>query len=142
MKKTNLLPLFSWDDFIVLFSEDVQHKLRERATQADTRAMLAVKDGKNVVCAVLNRDFELDDLIRPGVMGIWIRNAVKDRSSKTAQALALVRGGMSAWQAAKAIGITYSGVHAAIRRQEGKQICPACKQPLRTHVPTPDESIS
>lgn len=51
--------------------------------------------------------------------------------SKTMQAVALVEAGMSAYAAAKKLGINPSAVSRALSRREDKTICPCCGQVVR-----------
>lgn len=51
--------------------------------------------------------------------------------SKTQQALALVREGMSVREAARQVGVTEPTIYIAIGRQKEKRLCPCCKQIVR-----------
>lgn len=53
--------------------------------------------------------------------------------SKTQQALDLIQQnpGMTAYEAAAAVGVGNAAVYQALRRTKGKTICPCCKQVVR-----------
>lgn len=53
--------------------------------------------------------------------------------SKTQQALDLMQQtpGMTAYEAAAAVGVGNAAVYQALRRSKGKTICPCCKQVVR-----------
>jgi predicted transcriptional regulator len=51
--------------------------------------------------------------------------------SKTMQALDLVKEGMSAYAAAKQLGISQTAISRALSRREDKEICPCCGQVVR-----------
>lgn len=51
--------------------------------------------------------------------------------SKTQQALALVKEGMSIREAAKQVGVTEPTIYIALGRQKEKQLCPCCNQIVR-----------
>lgn len=51
--------------------------------------------------------------------------------SKTQQALQLVSEGITPYAAAKQAGIATSTLYTALKRQQGKQLCPCCGQVVR-----------
>lgn len=51
--------------------------------------------------------------------------------SKTQQALALVKDGMSVREAARQVGVTEPTIYIAIGRNKDKQQCPCCGQVVR-----------
>jgi DNA-binding CsgD family transcriptional regulator len=51
--------------------------------------------------------------------------------SKTQQALALVKDGMSVREAARQVGVTEPTIYIAIGRNKDKQHCPCCNQIVR-----------
>lgn len=53
------------------------------------------------------------------------------KPSKTMQALARIAAGETVAIASRALGISTTAVYAAMRRREGKTICPCCGQVVR-----------
>lgn len=53
------------------------------------------------------------------------------KKSKTQQALQLVSEGLTPYAAAQRAGIATSTVYTALKRQQGKPVCPCCGQVVR-----------
>ena len=54
-----------------------------------------------------------------------------EKKSKTQVAIALVRHGATPYAAAKEAGIATSTLYNALKRQEGRDVCPCCSQVVR-----------
>lgn len=124
----------TFDEFINQdWNDNVRHKLRVVADRDDLRYMVSqLVDGKLTALMFTERPNIWPD----NMVGVWSKrgdNPFSDSpKSKTMQALDLVLdGGLTAYAAAREVGINQSAVHRALKRREGKDVCPACGQLIR-----------
>lgn len=125
MKKLNIAEFL--DD--LSWSDNVRHKLRIMADRDDVVAITAFnKDGKLAATAYTRwpRNWPASTI------AVWCKRPMPDRMlSQTQQALELVRQGANPHAAAAQLGITATAVYRALKRSEGKQVCPCCGQIVR-----------
>lgn len=117
----------TFDEFIFQnWTDNVRHKLRVVADRDDVRFLVShLVDGK--LTAVVFT--EKPDVWPDNLVGVWSKRGDK---SKTMKALDLVLDdGLTAYAAAKQVGINQSAVHRALKRREGKDLCPTCGQVIR-----------
>lgn len=119
------------------WSDNVRHVLRTRAWRDDVLALAAVRqDGKLVAQAWTRWPRVPPD----GLEAFWSKYSVQtpaETASRTAQAVALVDQGMTAYAAAKQLGIQQSAVSRALARRAARRVCPACRQVVRAPSPAP-----
>lgn len=115
------------DDFLFEVSSDnVRAKLRVMVGRDDVLGLgLYQKDGKQAAIALTEAppaDNAYDHLyLKP----------IERPKSRTMQALDIVSQGQSAYAAAAQLGISESAVWRALKRRQGKTVCPCCKQIIR-----------
>ena len=141
----NLLTL---DQFLndLTWSDNVRHKLRITADRDDLRYLVAWDNaGKLSASAFTQKPNDWPD----NAVAIWSKrgddprpnalgDAVAESLSKTMQAVALVLDeGLTVYAAAKQVGVHDSAVHRALKRREGKTVCPCCNQVIRGQGPSP-----
>lgn len=120
----------TFDEFIFQdWTDNVRHKLRVVADRDDVRFLVShLVDGK--LTAVVFT--EKPDVWPDNLVGVWSKRGDDAPKSKTMQALDLVLDdGLTAYAAAKQVGINQSAVHRALKRREGKDLCPSCGQVIR-----------
>lgn len=120
----------TFDDFLDLgFSDNLRHVLRVTADRDDLKALTAHnKDGKITAQAWDRIPREWPE----GTLAIWLKPAPEAQRSKTMQAVDLVLNeGLTAYAAAKRVGVHQSAVHRAIQRRDDREICPCCQQVVR-----------
>ena len=134
--------LLDFDKFIydIPWSDNVRHKLRVMSDRDDLRYLVAWDNAGQPSCSAFTGKPE----VWPDTaFAIWSKRGDDPRNvpqplSKTMQALALVLDeGMTVYAAAKQVGVHESAVHRAIKRREGKDICPHCNQVIRDQGPAP-----
>jgi hypothetical protein len=120
----------TFDEFIFQdWTDNVRHKLRVVADRDDVRFLVShLVDGK--LTAVVFT--EKPDVWPDNLVGVWSKRGDDAPKSKTMKALDLVLDdGLTAYAAAKQVGINQSAVHRALKRREGKDLCPTCGQVIR-----------
>lgn len=120
----------TFDEFIFQdWTDNVRHKLRVVADRDDVRYLVShLVDGK--LTAVVFT--EKPDVWPDNLVGVWSKRGDDAPKSKTMKALDLVLDdGLTAYAAAKQVGINQSAVHRALKRREGKDLCPTCGQVIR-----------
>jgi len=120
----------TFDEFIFQdWTDNVRHKLRVVADRDDVRFLVShLVDGK--LTAVVFT--EKPDVWPDNLVGVWSKRGDDTPKSKTMKALDLVLDdGLTAYAAAKQVGINQSAVHRALKRREGKDLCPTCGQVIR-----------
>lgn len=134
--------LLDFDKFIydIPWSDNVRHKIRVMSDRDDLRYLVAWDNAGQPSCSAFNGKPE----VWPDTaFAIWSKRGDDPRNvsqplSKTMQAVALVLDeGMTVYAAAKQVGVHESAVHRAIKRREGKDICPHCNQVIRDQGPVP-----
>jgi hypothetical protein len=124
----------TFDEFINQdWTDNVRHKLRVVADRDDLRYMVSVLVDDKLTALMFT---EKPNLWPDNMVGVWSKrgdNPFSDTpKSKTMQALDLVLdGGLTAYAAAREVGINQSAVHRALKRREGRHVCPACGQLIR-----------
>jgi len=123
--------LVNFNDFIDNYSwpDVVKHKLRAMVLREDLKYLVAWDNaGKLSASAYTGRPIDWPDKI----IAVWAKDGddpFAEVKSKTMQALDLItNSGISAYAAAKEVGIHASAVHRALKRREEKTICPCCNQ--------------
>jgi hypothetical protein len=131
------MKLLSLDQFLFDYNwtDNMRHKLRVMADRDDLRYLVAYEVSGKLTCAAFT---EKPNDWPVGTLGLWSKRQDDPRpetapaKSKTMQAVDLVLDkGMSVYAAAKQIGIQDSAVHKALKRREGKDICPCCNQVIK-----------
>ena len=114
------------DEFLDLpWSDNTRHVLRVRADRDDVLALTASYTPKLTAMAWT----ELPDAWPPDAIAVWVKPG---KQSKTLQALALMeQRGLSAYAAAKLVGINASAVSRALARRAGRKPCPHCGQLMK-----------
>lgn len=121
------------EEFLDLpWSDNLRHQLRVKADRDDVRFLVATKVEGRLTASVYTHK----PLMWPhSVVAIWRKFSLRDHDlskSKTMQAVELVTAeGLSAYAAAKQMGINPSAVTRALQRREDKSICPCCGQVVR-----------
>ena len=122
------------NDFVAQFSPAMQVRLRDYAAQPDTQVLVAWDNaGKLSVSAFTSVPEEWPE----GTVSVYSKQPLPAHAqdavakSKTMQAVELVEQGMTAYAAAKQMGINASAVTRALQRREDKTICPCCGQIVR-----------
>ena len=115
-------------DFLDLdWSDNVRHKLRVMADRDDIKHLVASYVDKKLTASV----FTVTPDEWPLNAVVWTK-APKAGLSKTMQALQLIDDeGLSAYAAAKRLGISAAAITRAQQRRAGKQICACCGQVVR-----------
>lgn len=132
--------LLDFDKFIydLPWSDNVRHKIRVMADRDDVRYLVAWENAGQPSCSAFTGKPEVWPAT---VYAVWSKRGddpTVTTVSKTMQALALVLDeGMTVYAAAKQVGVHESAVHRAIKRREGKDICPHCNQVIRDQGPVP-----
>lgn len=111
------------------WSDNVRHKLRIMADRDDLLAISAhTKDGRLVATAWTRWPRQWP----ASTVAVWCKRPMPDRMlSLTQQALELVRQGVNPHAAADQLGISSTAVYRALKRTEGKRVCPCCGQVVR-----------
>lgn len=129
------MEMLNFDQFIydIPWSDNVRHKLRVMADRDDLRYLVAVTVRSKPSCSAF---IAKPDSWPDGAFAIWSKRGDDPRlpvvTSKTMQAVALVLDdGLTAYAAAKRMGINQSAVHRALKRRIGKDVCHACGQVIR-----------
>lgn len=134
--------LLDFDSFIydIPWSENVRHKLCVMSDRDDVRYLVAWDNAGRPSCS----GFTAKPESWPDTaFAIWSKRGDDPRNaaqplSKTMQALAMVLDeGLTVYAAAKQVGVHESAVHRAIKRREGRDICPHCNQVIRDQGPAP-----
>jgi predicted DNA-binding protein (UPF0251 family) len=117
------------DQFLDLdWSDNVRHKLRDAAERPETKHLLASYVGGKLTGSA----FTMTPEQWPLNAVVWTK-APKVGLSKTMQALQLVDDeGLTAYAAAKRLGISAAAITRAQQRRAGREICPCCGQVVRT----------
>lgn len=114
------------------WSDNVRHVLRVKADRDDLLALTASRTGDKLTAQAWTK---WPPAWPSDIVAIWFKYAPPGSDaakSKTMQAVDLVLDqGLTAYAAAKQIGINQSAVHRALARREGKETCPCCGQVLR-----------
>lgn len=110
-------------------SDSVKDKLRAMVLREDIKYMVAWNNaGKTSISAFTGKPFDWPD----SMVAVWAKDGddpFAEMKSKTMQAVDMVLSeGITAYAAAKAVGINQSAVHRALKRREDKTICPCCSQ--------------
>lgn len=130
--------LLDFDKFLydIPWSDNVRHKLRVMADRDDLRYLVAWDNAGTPSCSAFTGK---PDAWPDTAFAVWSKRGDDPRViavSKTMQALALVLDeGMTVYAAAKQVGVHESAVHRAIKRREGRDICPHCNQVIRDQAP-------
>lgn len=134
------MKVLDFDKFLydIPWSDNVRHKLRVMADRDDLRYLVAWDNAGQPSCSAFTGK---PDAWPDTAFAIWSKRGddpTVATVSKTMQALALVLDeGMTVYAAAKQVGVHESAVHRAIKRREGKEICPHCNQVIRDQGPAP-----
>lgn len=134
------MKVLNFDKFLydIPWSDNVRHKLRVMADRDDLRYLVAWDNAGQPSCSAFTGK---PDAWPDTAFAIWSKRGddpTVATVSKTMQALALVLDeGMTVYAAAKQVGVHESAVHRAIKRREGKEICPHCNQVIRDQGPAP-----
>lgn len=134
------MTLLDFNKFVydIPWSDNVRHKLRVMADRDDLRYLVAWDNAGQPSCSAFTGK---PDAWPDTAFAIWSKRGddpTVATVSKTMQALALVLDeGMTVYAAAKQVGVHESAVHRAIKRREGKEICPHCNQVIRDQGPAP-----
>jgi hypothetical protein len=120
----------TFDEFIFQdWTDNVRHKLRVVADRDDVRFLVSHLVGGKLTAVVFT---EKPDVWPDNLVGVWSKRGDDAPKSKTMKALDLVLDdGLTAYAAAKQVGINQSAVHRALKRREGKDLCPSCGQVIR-----------
>lgn len=129
--KTLTLEQFLYD---LTWSDNVRHKLRVVADRDDVLYLVATADDNGKLTASIHT-------VKPkawpaNTVAVFCKAKLRETAevpkSKTMQALALIQEeGLSAYGAAKRLGINPSAVTRALQRREDKTLCPCCGQVVR-----------
>lgn len=122
------------EEFLDLsWSDNMRHKLRVTADRDDVRYLVAAKTDGKLTASIYTR--------RPPTwpaqtVALFCKQKLQETAevakSKTMQAMGLVKDeGLSAYAAAKRLGISPSAVTRALQRREDKEVCPCCGQVVR-----------
>lgn len=111
------------------WSDGVKHKLNAMVLREDLKYLVAWDNaGKLSAAAYTGKPFDWPE----NIVCVWAKDGddpFAEIKSKTMQAVDLVlNNGMTAYAAAKEVGINASAVHRALKRREEKLICPCCNQ--------------
>lgn len=134
------MKLLDLDKFLydIPWSDNVRHKLRVMADRDDLRYLVAWDNAGQNTCSAFTAK---PDVWPETAFAIWSKRGddpTVATVSKTMQALALVLDeGMTVYAASKQVGVNESAVHRALKRREGKDICPHCNQVIRDQGPAP-----
>ena len=134
------MKVLDFDKFLydIPWSDNVRHKLRVMADRDDLRYLVAWDNSGQPSCSAFTGK---PDAWPDTAFAIWSKRGddpTVATVSKTMQALALVLDeGMTVYAAAKQVGVHESAVHRAIKRREGKEICPHCNPVIRDQGPAP-----
>lgn len=109
------------------WSDNVRHKLRVMADRDDLKHLAAsYVDGKLTASVFTETPEEW-----PLNAVVWTK-APKVGLSKTMQAIQLIDDeGLTAYAAAKRLGISAAAITRAQQRRAGKTVCPCCNQVIR-----------
>lgn len=128
------MKLLDFDKFLydLPWSDNVRHKIRLMADRDDVRYLVAWENAGQPSCSAFTGKPE----VWPGIVyAVWSKRGddpTVATVSKTMQALGLVLDeGLTVYAAAKQVGVHESAVHRAIKRREGRDICPHCNQVIR-----------
>lgn len=126
------------------WSDRVRSTLADKAGQADVLALAAADVDGRLVAQAWTR---WPDPMPADVVALWTKHTPAARpaparkpvlrQSRTMQAVALVDQGMTAYAAAKQLGIQQSAVSRALARRAAQHVCPTCQQLVRTQSPGP-----
>jgi len=113
------------EEFIALFPSPNTRRAIEIASQDAAYLVAYNKENGSLACsAFTNKPEDWPD----NIVAIWSRVP----KSRTMQALDLVSDeGLTVYAAAKQVGVNQSAVHRALKRRDGKDICPSCGQVMR-----------
>jgi hypothetical protein len=110
------------------WSDNVRHKLRVTAERDDVKHLVAVPHNGKLIASVFTdtpEEWPLNAVV-------WTK-APKVEPSKTMQALRLIDDeGLTAYAAAKRLGISAAAITRAQQRRAGREICPCCGQVVRS----------
>lgn len=136
------------DAFLELpWSDNVRHVLRAKVWRDDVIALAAVDADGRLVAQAWSR---WPRPLPTNLVAVWCKRAppakpkrkprakpaaapaeLPPNASRTAQAVALVDQGMTAYQAARQLGIQQSAVSRALSRRAARRVCPTCSQVIR-----------
>jgi hypothetical protein len=122
------------DQFVMQFSPAMQVRLRDHASRPDTQVLVAWDNAGKLSASAYTA---VPDEWPEGTVSVYSKTPLPAHAqdavakSKTMQAVALVEQGMTAYAAAKQVGINASAVTRALQRREDKTICPCCGQIVR-----------
>jgi len=113
------------DEFLALFPSANTRRAIEIASQDAAYLVAYNKENGSLACsAYTDKPDEMPD----NVVAIWS----KIPKSRTMQAVELITDeGLTVYAAAKQVGVNQSAVHRAIKRRDGKDICPSCGRVMR-----------
>lgn len=140
------MQLLTLNEFLALgWTPNMQGKLNAIASREDVRYLVAWDNAGKMSCSAWND--KPDDWT--GAQAVWSKHGddprpvteVAPRLSKTMQAVQLVESeGLTVYAAAKRLGIHDSAVHKALKRREGKTLCPHCGQIIKDQALAPGAS--
>ena len=115
----------TFNEFLALFPSANTRRAIEIAAQDAAYLVAYTKENGSLACsAYTDKPDEMPD----NVVAIWSTNP----KSRTMQALDLVSDeGLTVYAASKQVGVNQSAVHRALKRRDGKDICPSCGQVMR-----------
>lgn len=108
------------------WSDAMRQKLKRIALDPKTIAISANKRDDKYYATVWQ---EMPVNFPPATHSVWIKP--DDVSSRTQKALKLVREGQTAYQAAKALGISPTAIYRAQKRMQNRPVCECCGQVIR-----------
>jgi hypothetical protein len=130
------------EEFLDLsWSDNMRHKLRVTADRDDVRYLVAAQnDGKLTASVFTHKPATWP----PRVVAVFRKRKLQEitevAKSKTMQAMDLIKDeGLSAYAAAKRLGINPSAVTRALQRREDKSICHACDHIQQTPLGFPGQ---
>ena len=136
--------LITLDEFLydLTWSDNVRGKLRVMADRDELRYLVAWDNAGKLSCSAFT---EKPNDWPDNAMAIWSKRGDDPRPgaeaqtiSKTMQAVSLVLDeGLTVYAASKQIGVNESAVHRALKRRDGKDICPCCNQVIRGQSASP-----
>ncbi len=125
------MKLVNFNEFIENYSWSaaVKDRLRSLVLREDVKYLVAWDNGgKLSASAYTGKPLDWPE----NIVFVWAKDGddpFTEVKSKTMQAVELVlNSGMTAYAAAKEVGINASAVHRALKRREEKLICPCCNQ--------------
>lgn len=113
------------NEFLALFPSANTRRAIEIAAQDAAYLVAYTKESGSLACSAYT---DKPDKMPDNVVAIWS----KIPKSRTMQAVDLIiNDGLTVYAAAKQAGVNQSAVHRAIKRRDGKDICPSCGRVMR-----------